>query len=104
MATKQQKTMTAGQVELMFDKLQNASVKNNGEFFIKVNLINEDEAFNLYYDFTREWQGSFYKPACAVAKSVVLAFSIQNNTLMNFYFELRRLVENYKIVSIKVIQ
>lgn len=104
MKTKQQKSMTAGQVELMFDKLQNAFIKNDGEFFIKVNLISEDEAFNMYYDFAREYQGSFYKPACAVANSVVLAFSKQNSTLMNFYFELRRLVENYKILNIKVIQ
>lgn len=100
MKTKQQKTMTATQVELILDKLTDARNKVDN-YFVKINLVDDSEAFNVYYDIKRSYSGSFMIPALQSGKSVVIPAGIEVHFT---YFKLRAIVENYKVVSIQVIK
>lgn len=102
MKTKQQKTMTTGQVEIMCEKFANQFWKNDGALFVKLELVDKAEADNLYDSLTRSEKG-YYNRATTAGRFVVMSFVMEmEDTPMMCYFKTRSIVENYKVKSIKL--
>lgn len=102
MKTKQQKTMTTGQVELMCEKFANQFWKNDGALFVKLEFVDNAEADNLFDSIKRSERG-YYNRATTAGKFVVMSFGTEmEDTPMMSYFKIRAIVENYKVKSIKL--
>jgi hypothetical protein len=102
MKTKQQKTMTAGQVELMCEKFANQFWKNDGALFVKLELADNEEADNLF-DMIKRSERGYYHRATTAGRFVVISFGVEmDDTPLISYFKIRSIVENYKVKSIKL--